>query len=101
MKKLTWIGTIVWGAFVGGFGLTGLEAGIGTGVGEIEPQDVMFLIAGGMVTCLIGMLGLIGLIGWVPGCAQNKKVIFNVRQRTDQPGINSDTVFSATQSFYH
>ena len=76
MHRLTWIGTIVWGAFVGGFGLTGLEAGIGTGVGEIEPQDVMFLIAGGMVTCLIGVFGLVGLMGWVSGLRTEQKSYF-------------------------
>jgi hypothetical protein len=71
MNKTTWIGTIVWGAFVAGFGLTGVGAGAG-GTG-IEPQDVMFLIAGGMVSCLIGVIGLIGFMGWVPGMCTEQK----------------------------
>ncbi|GGE69517.1 hypothetical protein [Massilia psychrophila] len=70
MNKLTWIGTIVWGAFVGGFGLTGAN------VGEIAPQDVMFLITGGMVTCLIGMIGPVGFMGWVPGLRTEQKSYF-------------------------
>ena len=67
MNKLTWIGTIVWGAFIGGFGLTGAD------MGESAPQDVMFLVAGGMVTCLIGM---IGFMGWVPGLRAKQKSHF-------------------------
>lgn len=65
MNKLTWIATIVWGAFVAGFGLTGMGTDA-TGT-DIQPQDVMFLIAGGMVTFLIGVIGLLGFMGWVPG----------------------------------
>ena len=59
MNKLTWICIIVWGAFVGGFGLTG----VGADGSDIAPQDVMFLVAGGTVTCLIGMIGLAGRMG--------------------------------------
>jgi hypothetical protein len=65
MNSLHWIGIIVWGAFVTGFGLIGVGAGAG---GEaVQPQDLMFLIAGGMVTCLIGVVGLVGFMGWIPG----------------------------------
>ncbi|MDB5952830.1 MAG: hypothetical protein JWR65_4685 [Massilia sp.] len=71
MNKMTWIGTIVWGAFVAGFGLTGV--GAGAAGSEIQPQDVMFLIAGGMVSCLIGVVGLIGFMGWVPGLRTKQK----------------------------
>jgi hypothetical protein len=69
MNKLTWIGTIVWGVFVAGFGLTG----VGAGVSDVQPQDVMFLIAGGMVTCLIGVIGLVGFMGWIPGLRAEQK----------------------------
>jgi membrane protein DedA with SNARE-associated domain len=65
MNKMTWIGTIVWGAFVAGFGLMGGS--------EIQPQDVIFLIAGGMVSCLIGVVGLVGFMGWVPGLRTGQK----------------------------
>jgi hypothetical protein len=53
---------LLWGVFVAGFGLTGVGAG-----SDIAPQDLLFLIAGGMVTCLIGVVGLWGFMGWVPG----------------------------------
>ncbi len=69
MNKLTWIGTIVWGVFVTGFGLTG----VGAGGGDVQPQDVMFLIAGGMVSCLIGVIGLVGFMGWIPGLRTEQK----------------------------
>ena len=69
MNKLTWIGTIVWGAFVAGFGLIG----VGAGGSDIAPQDVMFLIAGGTVTCLIGVIGLAGCMRWVPGLHTEQK----------------------------
>jgi hypothetical protein len=68
MNKLTWIGTIVWGVFVAGFGLNGVGA-----VSDVQPQDVMFLIAGGTVTCLIGVIGLVGFMGWIPGLSAEQK----------------------------
>lgn len=77
MNKLTWIGIIAWGVFVTGFGLTGV--GASAHGSDIQPQDVMFLIAGGMVTCLIGVIGLVGFMGWVPGLRTEQKVILNVR----------------------
>lgn len=66
MNSLTWIGTIVWGVFVTGFGLAGVGAELHPGSGA-QPHDVMLLIAGGLVTCLIGVVGLMGFIGWIPG----------------------------------
>ena len=68
MKRLNWIGIIVWGLFIAGCGLTG------AGPGEPPPpQDVMFLMAGGMVTCLIGLVGLVGFAGWIPGLRTEQK----------------------------
>jgi hypothetical protein len=63
MNSLAWIGVIVWGVFVTGFGLTEVGADAADGV---QPQDLMFLLAGGIVTCLIGVVGLLGFMGWVP-----------------------------------
>jgi hypothetical protein len=74
MNRLTWIGIIVWGAFVTGFGLTGVGSGaIGDGV---QPQDVMFLLSGGIITCLIGVVGLLGFAGWIPGLRNEQKSYF-------------------------
>ena len=70
MNKLTWIGTIVWGVFRHRFrsNRRGCRRS-----GDVQPQDVMFLIAGGMVTCLIGVIGLVGFIGWIPGMRTEQK----------------------------
>jgi hypothetical protein len=71
MNRLTWIGSIAWGVFVTGFGLTGV--GSGAAGDGIQPQDVMFLLAGGIVTCLIGVVGLLGFMGWIPGLRIEQK----------------------------
>jgi len=63
MNKPGWIGVIVWGAFFAGFGLSYM----GVGGSDIAPQNVVFLIVGGMVTCLTGVIGLAGAMGWAPG----------------------------------
>jgi hypothetical protein len=71
MNSLGWTGIIVWGIFVTGFGLSGVApAGAGA---EVQAQDVIFLIAGGLVTCLIGSIGLIGFMGWIPGLRNEQK----------------------------
>lgn len=70
MNSLHWIGIIVWGLFVTGFGLTSVGA---NGAELAQPQDLMFLIAGGTVTCLIGVVGLVGFMGWVPGLRTEQK----------------------------
>ena len=65
MNSLAWIGIIVWGLVVTGFGLvsaTPLEH-----PGELAAHDVFFLVSGGLLTCLIGIVGLLGSIGWIPG----------------------------------
>ena len=65
MNSLAWIGIVVWGFFVTGCGLLG--------VGDAPPQDVAFLIAGGLLTCLLGAIGLLGFMGWIPGLRTEQK----------------------------
>jgi hypothetical protein len=65
MNSLAWIGIIVWGLVVTGFGLvsaTPLEQ-----AGELAAHDAFFLVSGGLLTCLIGIVGLLGFMGWIPG----------------------------------
>jgi hypothetical protein len=65
MNSLAWIGIILWGLFVTGFGLANVappDAAL-----DVEAHDVIFLIAGGLLTCLIGCTGLMGFMGWIPG----------------------------------
>jgi len=71
MNNLAWIGIIVWGLVLTLFGL--LSAGPAPdGHGQLQPQDIVFLIAGGLVTCLIGCTGLVGMMGWIPGLRKQK-----------------------------
>jgi len=66
MNSLAWIGIIVWGLVVTAFGL--ISAGPPAELGqELAPHDVMFLVVGGLLTCLIGIVGLLGFMGWIPG----------------------------------
>ena len=71
MNRLTWIGIIVWGLFLTGFGL--IQAGPAAAGEAAAAHDVMFLLVGGIVSCLIGMLGLLGCMGWVPGLRIEQK----------------------------
>jgi hypothetical protein len=66
MNRFAWIGIIIWGIFITCFGLSSAAPGVDVSV-EAHAQDVIFLIAGGLVSCLIGCVGLIGMMGWVPG----------------------------------
>ncbi|TQK10735.1 hypothetical protein [Herbaspirillum sp. SJZ107] len=69
MNSLAWIGIILWGLLLTGFGLANApQAG-----GDVAPQDVIFLIGGGLLTCLIGCVGLMGFMGWIPGLRKEQK----------------------------
>lgn len=65
MNRSAWIGIIVWGMFLTAFGLA--TAPGATASVAAQAQDAIFLIAGGLVSILIGTIGLLGLMGWVPG----------------------------------
>jgi hypothetical protein len=71
MNSLAWIGIIVWGILVTGFGLA--STGTTGAAPDLQPHDVVFLVTGGLVTCLIGMVGLIGYMGWIPGLRKEQK----------------------------
>jgi hypothetical protein len=72
MNSLAWIGIILWGLLLTGFGL--VNAGPAPqGSGDMAAQDVIFLISGGLLTCLIGVTGLMGFMGWIPGLRKEQK----------------------------
>ena len=74
MNTLTWIGIIIWGMVLTLFGL--LSAGPAPAMqGLVEAHDVLFLIAGGLLTCLIGFAGLVGMMGWIPGIQKQKSCV--------------------------
>lgn len=74
MNSLAWIGIIIWGMVLTGFGLLSAEPPSASSA-SLQPQDVVFLVAGGMLTCLIGVTGLMGLMGWIPGLRTEKSCV--------------------------
>lgn len=72
MNSLAWIGIIVWGLVITGFGLASAAPPLAQ-PGEVAPHDVFFLVSGGLLTCLIGVVGLLGFMGWVPGLRNEQK----------------------------
>lgn len=72
MNSMAWIGIIIWGVIVAGFGLLSAHPP-GEAAGGLQPQDVLFLVAGGLVTCLIGVTGLLGFMGWIPGLRNEER----------------------------
>jgi hypothetical protein len=66
MNSLAWIGIIAWGVVVTGFGLVSATPPLEQ-AGELAAHDVFFLVSGGLLTCLIGIVGLLGFMGWIPG----------------------------------
>ncbi len=73
MNSLAWIGIILWGLLLTGFGLASAGPVPQATAAEMAAQDVFFLITGGLLTCLIGFLGLMGFMGWVPGLHKEQK----------------------------
>jgi hypothetical protein len=70
MNSLAWIGIIAWGLVVTGFGLVSATPPLEQAGGlanELAAHDVIFLVSGGLLTCLIGIVGLLGFMGWIPG----------------------------------
>jgi hypothetical protein len=71
MNSLAWIGIIAWGLVVTGFGL--VSAAPPEATQDVAAHDVFFLVSGGLLTCLIGIVGLLGFMGWVPGLHTEQK----------------------------
>lgn len=71
MNSLAWIGIIIWGIMLTGFGLLSAEPP-SSASGDLRAHDIVFLVAGGMLSCLIGITGLMGLMGWIPGLHKEK-----------------------------
>ena len=67
MNSMAWIGIIIWGVIVASFGLLSAHPPGEAATGGLQAQDVVFLVAGGLVTRLIGITGLLGFMGWIPG----------------------------------
>ena len=73
MNSLAWIGVIAWGIVITVFGISTVgPVSAGSSV-AMQAQDVVFLIACGLVTSLIGTVGLAGFMGWIPGLQPAQK----------------------------
>ncbi len=75
MNSLAWIGIIFWGILLTGFGLASAAPAqqAATAAAEMAAHDVIFLITGGLLTCLIGVTGLMGFMGWIPGLRKERE----------------------------
>ena len=73
MNNLTWIGIVVWGLIIAGFGLLSAAPVPAANVTDVQAQDVLFLISGGLMTSMIGAAGLFGLMGQRAGVAKRTK----------------------------
>lgn len=72
MNSLRWTAIIMWGLFLTALGL--LSATPASEMGMVsEPSNVVSLIAGGLVTSLVGAIGLMGFMGWIPGLRSEQK----------------------------
>jgi hypothetical protein len=73
MKKHIWSGIIIWGILVTcfGLGLMNPTSIVSNSSAYAAPdQEMVFLLSGGIVTCLIGLIGLISCMRWIRGCNQ-------------------------------
>jgi hypothetical protein len=75
MNSIAWIGIILWGVLLTGFGLVSAGPAPQAGSADIAAHDVFFLISGGLLTCLIGFTGLMGFMGWMPGLRKEQKSV--------------------------
>jgi hypothetical protein len=75
MNSIAWMGIILWGLLLTAFGLVSAGPAPQPGAADIAAHDVFFLIAGGLLTCLIGFTGLMGFMGWVPGLRKEQKSV--------------------------
>jgi hypothetical protein len=72
MNSLAWIGIIIWGIVLTIFGLASAAPPAGAEP-DMQAHDLVFLVTGGLITCLIGVVGLVGFMGWIPGLRKEQK----------------------------
>ena len=68
VKKYIWGGIIIWGTLVICFGLGTMNptyAVANSAAGALPDQEVIFLLSGGIVACLLGTIGLLRFHGEV------------------------------------
>ncbi|NHZ91950.1 hypothetical protein F2P45_23510 [Massilia sp. CCM 8733] len=73
MNRMVWIGILAWGIIVTLFGFSAAGPVAAGSSATMQAQDVVFLIAGGLVACLIALVGLAGVFGWLPVLQNEQK----------------------------
>jgi hypothetical protein len=73
MNQLSWMGIVVAGAAIAAFGLLSAAPLPVSGINDVQAQDVLFLMSGGLMTSLIGAAGVLGLTGQRAGVAKRTK----------------------------
>lgn len=73
MNRMVWIGILAWGIIVTLFGFSAAGPVAAGSSATMQAQDVVFLIAGGLVACLIALVGLAGVLGWLPDLQNEQK----------------------------
>jgi hypothetical protein len=63
MNNLTWVAIVISGVLIAGFGLVSVSPNTAFGASDVQAQDVLFLMSGGLLTSLIGTAGLFGKMG--------------------------------------
>lgn len=76
MNRMVWIGILAWGIIVTLFGFSAAGPVAAGSSATMQAQDVVLLIAGGLVACLIGLVGLAGVLGWLPSLQNEQKTYF-------------------------
>jgi len=72
LNNLTWIGIVVWGVLIAGFGLIS-AAPVPVDATVVQAHDALFLMSGGLVTSMIGTAGLFGWMGQRQGVVKRTK----------------------------
>lgn len=75
MNHFVWIGIIVWGLVMSVAGLAAVGPAAQLAGSDLPPQDIALLVAGGLLSCLIGIIGLLGLMGWIPAFREDKQTV--------------------------
>jgi hypothetical protein len=75
MNSIAWLGIILWGVLLTGFGLVCAGPAPQSGSADMAAHDVFLLISGGLLTCLIGFAGLMGFMGWIPALRKEQKSV--------------------------
>jgi len=73
MNHLSWMGIVVLGAAIAAFGLLSSAPLPVIGINDVQAQDVLFLMSGGLMTSLIGAAGLFGVMERRQGVAKRTK----------------------------